>query len=85
MEILWNTHVYNRKVLLKSLKKEKFTNKNGSHSALNIFTEYSMTDPGDLADTIDLNSEYQENKNSSAPTFHYILDDVVTVETDTDS
>ena len=27
MEILWNTHVYNRKVLLKSLKKEKFTNK----------------------------------------------------------
>ena len=49
MEILWNTHVYNRKVLLKSLKKEKFTNKNGSHSALNIFTEYSMTDPGDLA------------------------------------
>ena len=22
MEILWNTHVYNRKVLLKSLKKE---------------------------------------------------------------
>ena len=50
MEILWNTHVYNRKVLLKSLKKEKFTNKNGSHSALNIFTEYSMTDPGDLAE-----------------------------------
>ena len=49
-EILWNTHVYNRKVLLKSLKKEKFTNKNGSHSALNIFTEYSMTDPGDLAE-----------------------------------
>ena len=49
MEILWNTHVYNRKVLLKSLKKEKFTNKNGSHSALNMFTEYSMTDPGDLA------------------------------------
>ena len=50
MEILWNTHVYNRKVLLKSLKKEKFTNKNGSYSALNIFTEYSMTDPGDLAE-----------------------------------
>lgn len=50
MEILWNTHVYNRKVLLKSLKKEKFTNKNGSHSALNMFTEYSMTDPGDLAE-----------------------------------
>ena len=51
MEILWNTHVYNRKVLLKSLKKEKFTNKNGSYSALNIFTEYSMTDPGDLAES----------------------------------
>ena len=50
MEILWNTHVYNRKVLLKSLKKEKFTNKNGSYSALNMFTEYSMTDPGDLAE-----------------------------------
>ena len=50
MERLWNTHVYNRKVLLKSLKKEKFTNKNGSHSALNMFTEYSMTDPGDLAE-----------------------------------
>ena len=50
MEILWNTHVYNRKVLLRSLKKEKFTNKNGSHSALNMFTEYSMTDPGELAE-----------------------------------
>ncbi len=49
MEILWNT-LYNRKVLLKSLKKKKCTNKNGSHSALNIFTEYSMTDPGDLAE-----------------------------------
>ena len=40
-------HVYNRKVLLKKSEKEKFTNKNGSYSALNIFTEYSMTDPGD--------------------------------------
>ena len=42
----------NKKMSLnvKSLKKEKFTNKNGSHSALNMFTEYSMTDPGDLAE-----------------------------------
>ena len=46
MEILWNTHVYNRKVLLKSLKKEKFhKQKNGSHSALNMFTEYSIQIP----------------------------------------
>lgn len=55
------------------------------HKIKVFYGDYTGTDPSNLADTIDLNSEYQENKNSSAPTFHYILDDVVTVETDTDS
>ncbi|MGN0414373.1 MAG: BMP family ABC transporter substrate-binding protein [Agathobacter sp.] len=42
--------------------------------------DYTGVDPLDSKDTIDLNEEYHENENSSAPAFHYILDDVIRVE-----
>ena len=41
---------------------------------------YTGTDPGDPDDRIDLSQGYTEIARSSSPTFHYILDDVVTVE-----
>lgn len=40
---------------------------------------YTGTNPFDETDTIDLNTEYIENEHSSAPTFHYVLDDIITV------
>lgn len=42
--------------------------------------DYTGVDSLDSEDTIDLHEEYHENENSSAPTFHYILDDVIRVE-----
>lgn len=42
--------------------------------------DYTGVDPQNPEDTIDLRQEYIENKESSAPTFHYILDDVIHVE-----
>ena len=47
--------------------------KYGSHSALNMFTEYSMTDPGDLAEyfgfteqeTSELCEKYETRKRST--------------------
>lgn len=42
--------------------------------------EYIGVDPGDESDTIDLREGYSENKSSSAPSFHYILKDVITIE-----
>lgn len=42
--------------------------------------EYTGVNPDDPTDTIDLRDGFQENETSSAPTFHYILDDVITVE-----
>ncbi|MBR6102931.1 MAG: BMP family ABC transporter substrate-binding protein [Ruminococcus sp.] len=44
--------------------------------------DYTGTDPNDPSDTVDLSKEYIENENSSAPSFHYILDGIVTVVTD---
>ena len=42
--------------------------------------EYTGTDPVNPEDTVDLKEEYHENENSSAPTFHYILNDVIRIE-----
>lgn len=41
--------------------------------------DYTGTNPYDLDDKIDLSTEYIENKDSSSPTFNYVLDDVITV------
>ena len=40
---------------------------------------YTGTDPDNAADTIDLNAGYKENENTSYPTFHYILTDIITI------
>jgi basic membrane protein A len=41
---------------------------------------YIGVDPDDPSDTVDLSKGYRENANSSWPTFHYLLKDVITVE-----
>ena len=41
---------------------------------------YIGVDPDDPSDTVDLSRGYRENANSSWPTFHYLLKDVITVE-----
>ena len=41
--------------------------------------EYTGTDINDPSDKIDLRKGYQEYEKSSAPSFHYILDDVITI------
>ena len=41
---------------------------------------YTGVDPDDPSDTVDLSKGYKENANSSWPTFHFLLDDVITVE-----
>ena len=42
--------------------------------------DYTGKDPFDPEDTIDLRTAFNENGNSSAPTFHYVLDDCIIVE-----
>ena len=42
--------------------------------------DYLGINPDDPNDTWDLNKEFPENEKSSAPSFHYILKDVITVE-----
>ena len=42
--------------------------------------DYLGVNPDDASDTYDLNKEYIENRNCSAPTFDYILQDVITIE-----
>lgn len=42
--------------------------------------DYTGTDPDDPSDTCDLREGYAENADYSSPSFHYILDDVITVE-----
>lgn len=50
---------------------------------IHVFSgEYVGTDPFDPEDEFDLRSGYRENENTSAPTFHYVLDDVITVSID---
>lgn len=41
--------------------------------------DYVGVDSFDEKDTIDLSEEYIENDKSSAPTFHYVLKDVITI------
>ena len=43
---------------------------------------FTGVNPDDPDDIIDLNKEYKENNNQSAPTFNYILDDVIQIEED---
>ncbi len=42
--------------------------------------EYTGVDPNDASDVYDLRTPYPENAVSSAPTFHYVLRDVITVD-----
>lgn len=42
--------------------------------------DYTGVNPVNAADTIDLREGYHENAKSSSPTFHYILQDVITIE-----
>lgn len=42
--------------------------------------DYIGVDPDDETDQYDLNKGYIENETSSAPTFHYVLQDVITIE-----
>lgn len=52
-----------------------------SRNKLKVFYgDYTGTDPFDPNDTIDLREGYIESENSSAPTFHYVLDGVITIE-----
>ncbi len=41
---------------------------------------YIGVDPDDPSDTIDLHTSYIENENTSYPLFHYILQDVITID-----
>jgi len=47
--------------------------------------DYIGVDVDDPSKTYDLNREYIENENASAPSFRYILRDVIVIEEDTDS
>ncbi len=42
--------------------------------------EYTGVNPDDPSDTIDLSEEYRENRDSSNPTFRYVLKDCIVVE-----
>lgn len=51
-----------------------------SKGRIHVFKgDYIGVDPDDPSDTYDLNKEYFENQQSSAPTFHYVLKDIITV------
>ena len=52
-----------------------------NNGTLDVFKgDYTGKDPFDPTDTIDLRNGYRENATSSAPTFHYVLDDCIVVE-----
>lgn len=42
--------------------------------------DYIGVNPQDASDTYDLNKEYRENATSSAPTFYYILEDIIDIK-----
>lgn len=44
-----------------------------------FYGDYFGVDPSDPGDTYDLRKEYKENSKSSAPSFHYVLEDVITI------
>ena len=49
--------------------------------SLEVFKgNYTGTNPEDPSDTVDLRQGYKENEKTSWPTFHYVLDDVITIE-----
>lgn len=49
--------------------------------SLEVFKgSYKGTDPENPSDTCDLTQDYAENKDSSCPTFHYVLNDVILIE-----
>ncbi len=45
-----------------------------------FYGDYTGTNPDDPSDKIDLRQEYRENENCSAPTFKYVLDEVITIQ-----
>lgn len=50
------------------------------NNQLQVFKgDYTGVNPYDPTDTIDLNEGYNENETSSAPSFCYVLDDVITI------
>lgn len=52
-----------------------------NHNRITVFQgDYKGTNPMDPSDTFDLKDGYLENKDSSAPTFPYVLEDVITVK-----
>ena len=56
---------------------ERFKHGNGDF----VFKgNYTGVNPDDPEDTCDLRNGYPENKDTSYPTFHYILNDVITVD-----
>ena len=57
--------------VIEGLKKGKIKVFSGNYTGVN---------PVDPADTIDLNEGYRENRNSSNPTFNYVLKDCIIVE-----
>lgn len=51
------------------------------HGRIQVFQgDYIGVNPADPADIIDLREGYRENEKSSAPTFYYILKDVIVIE-----
>ena len=51
------------------------------HGKIQVFKgNYVGVDPFDETDTYDLSNGYMENETTSAPMFHYVLKDVITVE-----
>lgn len=49
--------------------------------SLEVFKgDYTGVNPDDPGDTVDLKQGYKENETTSWPSFHYVLDDVITVE-----
>jgi basic membrane protein A len=52
-----------------------------SANEISVFQgEYTGADPSDPADTVDLRTGYMENEDSSAPSFHYVLNNVIQIE-----
>ena len=51
------------------------------HKRIQVFKgDYTGVDPFDSTDAIDLREGFNENEKSSAPAFHYVLNDVITIE-----
>ena len=45
-----------------------------------FYGDYTGTNPRNPGDTVDLTTEYIENRNSSNPSFCYILDEGIIIE-----